>query len=186
MQRPVLIVIDMLQDFLKDWEPQRRQQLVASTNELAEMLRKSDCPVFWVRQEFEPDLHDAFAEMRSKEIRITIKGTDGCQMDRELVVAPSDMVIVKKRYSAFFGTKLDETLSVMQPDAIILAGINTHACIRTTAIDAYQRDWNVVLAADCIDSYDHEHHEISMRYMRDKIAVALTNAEIRSKLHSRN
>lgn len=181
-----MIVVDMLQDFLKDWEPQQRKRLVASINELVGILRKFDRPVFWVRQEFEPDLSDAFPQMRSKGIRTTIKGTDGCQMDRELFVAPSDMVIVKKRYSAFFGTKLDETLAATQPDAIILAGINTHACIRTTAIDGYQRDWNVVLASDCIDSYDRQHHEISMRYMRERIAVALTNAEIYSKLHNPN
>jgi isochorismate hydrolase len=35
---------------------------------------------------------------------------------------------------------------------------------RTAAIDAYRRDWKVVLAADCVDSYDREHHEISLRY----------------------
>jgi len=78
-------------------------------------------------------------------------------------------VIIKKRYSAFFGTTLDETLARLTPDTLILAGINTHACVRTTAIDAYQRDWPVVLAGDCIGSYDQEHHEISLRYMKDKI-----------------
>ena len=50
------------------------------------------------------------------------------------------------------------------------------------AVDAYQRDWPVVLAADCIDSYDREHHEISIRYMKDKIATVMTNAEIAAAL----
>ena len=66
--------------------------------------------------------------------------------------------------------------------SLLLAGINTHACIRMTAIDAYQRDWQVVLAADCIDSYDREHHEISLRYMRGKIAAVMSNDEIRTTL----
>jgi isochorismate hydrolase len=61
---------------------------------------------------------------------------------------------------------------------LILAGINTHACIRMTAIDAYQRDIPVILAADCIGSYDREHHEISLRYMKDKIAVVMSNGEL--------
>jgi isochorismate hydrolase len=89
---------------------------------------------------------------------------------------------VKKRYSAFFGTALDETLAQLKPDAIILAGINTHACIRTTAIDAYQRDWPVVLASECIDSYDREHHEVSLKYMKDKIARVMSNQEIEAEL----
>jgi isochorismate hydrolase len=93
-------------------------------------------------------------------------------------------VVVKKRYSAFFGTELDEILAQLKPDAIILSGINTHACVRTTAIDAYQRDWPVVLALDGIDSYDREHHEVSVRYMKDKLARVMTNREIESALES--
>ena len=51
-----------------------------------------------------------------------------------------------------------------------------------TAIDAYQRDWKIVVAAECVDSYDREHHDISMKYMKDKIATIMTNREIRSAL----
>jgi nicotinamidase-related amidase len=178
MEKPVLIVIDMLRDFLESWERIKKERLVNSINELVAIMREFSLPVIWVRQEFESDLRDAFPEMRAKGIRISIKGTPGCEIVPELAVAPSDVVIVKRRYSAFYGTNLDETLARLRPDAIILAGINTHACIRTTAIDAYQRDWPVILAADCIDSYDREHHEISLRYMRDKIAGLMNNREI--------
>lgn len=52
-----------------------------------------------------------------------------------------------------------------------------------TAIDAYQRDWPVVLASDCISSYDREHHDVTLKYMKDKIAVVLTNQEIGIALH---
>jgi nicotinamidase-related amidase len=182
MKKPVLIVVDMLRDSLAGWEPDRKARLVHSINELAGVMRSFFRPLVWVRQEFEPDLRDAFPEMKAKGIRTTIKGTPGCQILPELAVAPSDAVIVKKRYSAFYGTALDETLLRLGPDTIILAGINTHACIRTTAIDAYQRDWPVVLAADCIDSYDREHHEISLRYMKDKIAAVMTNKELKAAL----
>jgi nicotinamidase-related amidase len=185
MKSPVLIVIDMLNDFLANWEPGQRQKLVQAINELVGVMRGYSHPVIWVRQEFEPDLQDAFPEMKAKGIHITIKGTMGCQIVSELAIALSDVVIVKKRYSAFFGTELDETLAQLRPDAIILAGINTHACIRTTAIDAYQRDWSVVLALECIDSYDREHHEVSLKYMKDKLAAVLTNQEIKSALQSR-
>lgn len=182
MNRPVLIVIDMLNDFLSDWEPARRERLVQAINELIGYVRTASMPLIWVRQEFEPDLRDAFPEMRAKGIHVTIKGTEGCKILEELSSTSSDRVIVKKRYSAFFGTELDRILREIGPGAIILAGINTHACIRTTAIDAYQRDWPVVLASDCIDSYDREHHDISLRYMKDKIAAVMSNREIRSAL----
>src|SRR5271166_5082650 len=182
MRKPALIVIDLLNDFLEGWEPKRKQALIHSVNELVALARSFGHPVLWVRQEFEPDLRDAFLEMKAKGIRNSIKGTRGCQIASELAVAPSDTVIVKKRYSAFYGTDLDGILARLRADAVILAGINTHACIRTTAIDAYQRDWTVILASDCIDSYDREHHEISLRYMKDKLAIVMSNKDIRSAL----
>ena len=178
MQKPVLLVIDVVNDYLEKWEASRRNQLICAINELVHIMRRAYCPVIWVRQEFEPDLRDAFPEMKAKAIYATVKGTPGAQFDSQLAVAPSDVLIVKKRYSAFFGTDLDEILRRMQPDTIVLAGINTHACIRTTAIDAYQRDWAVVLATDCIGSYDSEHHDVTLKYMKDKIATLLTNREI--------
>jgi nicotinamidase-related amidase len=184
MRKPALLVIDMLNDFFANYDPARKDKLVRSINELVAIVRERGLSVIWVRQEFDPDLHDAFPEMRAKQISITIKGTPGCQILSDLALAPSDPVVVKKRYSAFFGTNLDDLLSQIKPDAIILAGINTHACIRTTAIDAYQRDWPVVLASDCIDSYDREHHEVTLRYMKDKLATLSTNREIEMALRT--
>jgi nicotinamidase-related amidase len=178
MKRPVLIVVDMLRDFLDGWPAHAREKLVQSTNELVAIVRGRGNPIIWVRQEFEPDLSDAFPEMRAKRTPITIKGTPGCQIVPELPIGPSDTVLVKKRYSAFFGTDLDRILRELNPDTIILAGINTHACVRMTAIDAYQRDLPVVLARECVASYDEEHHAITLRYLQGKIAKLMTNAEI--------
>jgi nicotinamidase-related amidase len=141
MKAPAVIVVDMLNDFLQAWPPESKQRLVASTNALLAVARRHDRPVIWVRQEFQPDLRDAYPEMRKKGIRATIAGTPGCEIVSELNVAPSDPIVVKKRYSAFFDTTLDQVLAALAPDGLILAGINTHACIRATAIDAYQRDW---------------------------------------------
>jgi nicotinamidase-related amidase len=76
----------------------------------------------------------------------------GCQLATALDVAGADGVIVKKRYSGFFGTGLDDRLRAAEATTLVLAGVNTHACVRMTAIDAYQRDYDVVLAGDCIGS----------------------------------
>jgi maleamate amidohydrolase len=178
MQRPVLIVIDMLNDFFVDWNPASRRGLCASINELVESFRSKALPIIWVRQEFEPDLSDAFAEMRTKNLRKTIKGTPGCQILPELTVHPDDDVVIKKRYSAFFRTTLDHLLTKQAPDTLVFAGINTHACIRTAVIDAYQRDWPVVIALDCVDSWDKEHHRVSLQYMDGKLAKGLRNEQI--------
>ncbi len=174
----------MQNDFLDTWPVAARESILRSTHDLVLLIRSHGFPVVWVRQEFEADLSDGFREMKAKRISITIKGTSGCEIAPEMPVTVSDPVIVKKRYSAFFRTRLEELLAELRPDTLILAGINTHACIRMTAIDAYQRDWPVIIASDCVGSYDEEHHSVTLRYLQREIARAMSNREISAALEA--
>jgi isochorismate hydrolase len=47
-----------------------------------------------------------------------------------------------------------------------------------SALDAYQRDFRVVLAKERIGSYDEEHARASVDYMNGKIAKLATVSEI--------
>jgi len=173
-----LIVIDMMNGSFRGWADDARDRLVRNVNVLAAGLRNAGAPVIWVRQEFAEDMHDAFLEARDKKVRAYVRGTADCQLLATLDVHPDDEMLVKKRYSAFFGTDLDARLARLAPSRLVIAGVNTHACIRMTAIDAYQRDWRVILAADCVASHDRTHHETSMAYMNGKIGTALETPAI--------
>ena len=178
MRSTVLLVIDMQVDFFHhDRLKARQSELVARTNELVSRVRKAGVPVFWVRQEFAKDLTDAPLDVKRNGFRVTVAGTPGADFLPGLDVG-ADPVMTKKRYSAFFGTSLDETLCSYQCKRVIVAGVNTHACIRTTVVDAYQRDYDVILASDCIDSADAEHHDVSLRYMEGKLATSVRNTDI--------
>lgn len=179
-----LLVIDLLNDYLDQWPDADRRQLVANTNRLVAEFRARGRPVIWVRQEFEPDLSDAFLDMRAKNIFVTIRGTAGAQFDSDLDTGALEPVVIKKRYSAFFGTGLDALLADLKVDEIVLCGINTHACIRMAAIDAFQRDLPVIIAADCVGSYDPDHAAMSLSYMSGKIATVLDNDQIVARLDS--
>ena len=173
-----LIIIDLLNDFLDRWDAGRTAELIAQTNRLAAAFRMAGLPVIWVRQEFKPDLSDAFAEMRVRNIKATIMGTRGAQLHADLDWRPGDAVIVKKRYSAFFRTDLEDRLAHMGAGHVVLCGINTHASVRMTAIDAYQRDLRVTIARDCTASYDEEHARVSLAYMDGKIAAVAPSSVI--------
>jgi len=180
----VLLIIDMLNDFFAEGPlAARRPALVRALNELVALFRGHGLPIIWVRQEFAPDLHDAFLALRDSGTPVTIGGTAGCQMLPDLDVRPGDRIVVKKRYSAFFGTDLDDVLDSLGPGALVLAGVNTHACVRTTAIDAYQRDYRVVIASDCVASYDEEHHQVTMRYLAGRMSM-MTNTEFGERHHA--
>jgi nicotinamidase-related amidase len=171
--------------FAHDLLTRLRPALVANTNALVAAARAAGATVIWVRTEFSPDLADASIEVRKNQIHVVVSGTPGASFLPEINVIESDEFIVKKRYSAFFGTDLDERLSRLSCRQIIVAGINTHACVRSTVIDAYQRDFPVLLAKDCIASYDKEHHDISWRYMDGKLGRAMTNSELFKYLDAR-
>jgi maleamate amidohydrolase len=172
----------MLIDFIDPWPKADRAPLVDAIRSLAQTFRAAGHPIIWVRQEFEADLSDAFREMRRKNIRITIRGTQGCKIIPELVPYPDDPHVIKKRYSAFFGTHLDQLIVAHAVDTVVLAGVNTHACVRTTAIDAYQRDLNVIIPREAVGSYDRNHEDMSLRYMDGKIASVVSTTAVVSRI----
>ncbi|MHB1993268.1 cysteine hydrolase family protein [Metallibacterium scheffleri] len=175
----VTLIIDMQVDFFAhELLSKQRAELVARTNSLVAVARESAAFVVWIKQEFSPDLSDATLEVRNRMINVVIAGTPGASILPELDVRPSDRVLVKKRYSAFFGTNLDALLAQLNCTQLIVGGINTHACVRTTVVDAYQRDYAIILASDCIASHDKEHHDVTWRYMDGKFGRGMTNEQI--------
>lgn len=174
-----LVTIDLVQDFFKDKSiNEKRSVLVRNVNQLTAVARESNIPVIWVRQEFEPDLSDAYIGLRKTNTKITIKGTPGSQLLSGLITTNKDVDIVKKRFSAFYETKLDSVLMANSITGLIICGVKTHACIRTSVIDAYQRNLNVIIAKDCIADTNRSHSEMSLEYLSKYMARVLGNPEI--------
>lgn len=179
MRRPAIFVIDMLNDCFGHAQLQRlRPALCASINRLTAMARAAGHPVIWVRQEFEPDLSDAMLDMKRKGIHMFIKGTRGPLILDELDRADTDLEVVKKRYSMFFQTGLDALLQRLGTDQVVLAGVNTHACIRAAALDAYQRDFEVMIVRECVASKDVHHHDVTMDYLDGGVARVVSLDEL--------
>jgi nicotinamidase-related amidase len=169
-----LMIIDMQIDALEALPSTRAEQLVERQNRLARAFRARGLPVIMVRGEFKADLSDAFLEMRRKQVSVSIEGTPGAALHPALERDVGDIEIIKKRYSTFFRTNLDEILAEKGVGRLVLTGVNTHACIRMAAVDAYQRDLDVVIVEDAVASYDDEHASVSLRYMTDKIAAVMS------------
>lgn len=181
--KTTILIIDMLNDYFAAGPlREKRAVLVANINKLVSEGRKRGFSVIWVRQEFAPDLTDAFLVMRKRAIHITIADTDGCQLLPELERKSMDHEVIKKRYSAFFRTNLEDLLVSLKVTRLVICGINTHACVRMAAIDAYQRDYEVVIPCECVASPDQEHHDVSLRYLHGEIAQVQSLAEVFEEL----
>ena len=59
---------------------------------------------------------------------------------------------MKPRFSAFFGTPLDDMLRREGIDTVVLIGTTTPNCIRSTCYDALSLNYNVAVIEDCTSS----------------------------------
>lgn len=184
--RPALVIIDLLGDFFDQvlWPqsdlPAQRAALVEGLRPALAWFRRHREPVLWVRQEFAPDLADAFPHMRRSGRAYTLRGTPGAQILPELEVRPAEPVLVKKRFSAFFGTDLEARLRALQATTVVLAGITTSWCVRSTATDAYQHDLEVLLYRDCLGGFQHEAHIRDLAAMDGYIARLIAREDLDS------
>ena len=169
------MIIDMQKDFFTKEELQiQKDRLIKNINELTIFVRDNEIPVIWIRQIHKKDLSD----LQKNAQPAVIENTEGAQLIDGLIVRDIDLSVKKTNYSGFFKTNLDDLLESLNVDTLIVGGINTHACVRTTVIDAYQRNWDIIVAKDCVASWDKEHQDVTMRYFEPKIAKVLTNEEI--------
>ena len=84
--------------------------------------------------------------------------------------APTDIVLPKRRFSAFFKTDLDMTLRLLQIDTVAVTGITTHFCVLTTALDALCHDFRAVILEDCSAAPTPEIHQRTLdNYRRNPL-----------------
>ncbi len=61
-----------------------------------------------------------------------------------------DYFMFKPKHSAFFGTPLQSLLGQLGIRRLVLTGITSHQCVLFTAMDAYVRDYQLAVPADCV------------------------------------
>jgi Amidases related to nicotinamidase len=84
-------------------------------------------------------------ELRSKLLTF---GTWDFQIVDELAPEPTDIVIVKSRYSGFHGTNLDSVLRGRGIRNLLMVGIASNVCVESTVRDAYFNEYWPVMIAD--------------------------------------
>lgn len=86
------------------------------------------------------------------------EGSASVELDPGLGREPRDVVVTKKRASAFTGSDLDLVLRSSGVDTLVVAGVATSAMVAATAYDAADRDLRVHVASDvCADPVDAVH-----------------------------
>ena len=101
-------------------------------------------------------------------------GVRGEQMARILQPAEDDYFVLKPKHSAFYATTLDTLLAYIGARTLILTGIAGNICILFSANDAYMRDFNIVVPADCVVSNSEEENHHALEQMKGVLKADIT------------
>lgn len=145
-----VLVVDMLADFclpggamvLPGYE-----RLLAPQNAVIRSLRAAGGTVIYIVDAHRPQLRRDREFL--KRTPHCIEGTSGCEIVPELDHDPSDIIVLKRRFSGFFNTDLDLTLRDMMVDTVIVMGVVTNICVRSTVHDAFFLGYRVIVPQDC-------------------------------------
>jgi nicotinamidase-related amidase len=89
----------------------------------------------------------------------------------------------KKRLDCFHGTDLKTLLEILRVKNVILMGINTNTCVLNTAFTAFNHDYCVVVASDCVASmYGDDLHVLGLQNVARCLGWVLSNEDIKAKL----
>lgn len=109
----------------------------------------------------------------------TVEGTWGGEILPEVAPQPGEIVVRKWRSDSFLGTNLDMVLRAHSVQTVIVTGVVTQGCVESTARAAAFRDYYVVVAEDCVATYDRELHEASLKVLRTRVDVAPSDEILR-------
>lgn len=176
-----VLVIDMQNDFIAEGAPIEcpgGRDIISALSSFLDFARKENIPIIFTQEVHRPQRVDFGMELEREEPEHCIEGTPGVELIPQLVPQPGDYLIPKRRYSAFYSTDLEILLKGLKKNTLIITGAATNVCVYATALDAQQRDYRVVVLADCVAGTDRELHRAFLRNIEYVIGDVATAEEI--------
>lgn len=158
--RTAVLVVDMLNDFLEETGAMPLpggQRLYEPIRRLLAAARGHGSSVIWVCDTHPPE--DREFEKRTPHC---LAGTWGAQIVDALEPRDDDYRVPKRRYSGFFETDLDLRLRELRVSTLVLTGVVTNICVRSTAHDAFFRGYDVIVVQDCVAATSDREQDSSL------------------------
>jgi ureidoacrylate peracid hydrolase len=191
IEEGALLVVDVQGDFadpdvLGDLSEASRAAVANAVEEvlaLVDSARASGLEVIWIRgRESDPPWGSVLwllgREGREDEgAGVCVPGSPGHDFWR---VAPRDgeVIVTKERYSGFVRTNLEEILLDHGRRWVAVCGLTTECCVASTAWDAIQRDFRVVVVGDASAAYDEGMHTAALESMAESVGIVVSAHEL--------
>jgi len=172
----VVIVSDMLRGFLEEGYPlycgARARRIIPNVQGLLEQELAQGSKVFFLCDHHAPD--DPEFKMFPPH---SIEGTAEAEVIPELAQYEGE-IIPKRTFSSFLNTSLDEKLSQLKPEKLIVCGVCTHICVLYAVADARIRGYEVEVPVDCVASFDETAHHFALQHMERVLGAKLTSFRV--------
>ena len=159
-----VLIIDMVNDFLTEGGKMvlpGGDSIVPFQQALIAAARSAGLPIVYVNDAHRPGLVGTDREFK-KRGEHCIEGTWGAAVIDDLEPREGDIQVTKRRFSGFFNTDLDLTLKDAQVDTLIVMGVVTNICVRSTIHDAFFHGYAVIVPHDCVAATGEREQESSL------------------------
>lgn len=172
--KTAVVVIDMINDFVTGvFKNKRAEMIIPNVKQLLNFARENKIPVVYVNDAHLPNVDVEFDVWPQH----AVAGTLGAQVVDELKPEKSDFVLEKRRYSAFYGTSLDQLLRELKVDTLILTGVVTDICIQHTAADAFFRGYKIIVPEDCVEAINEQTQKAALDYLKRVYGSKIARAD---------
>jgi maleamate amidohydrolase len=164
---PAVLVVDMQIGFTApEISPVAGElgTVVAATNRILAAARGAGAPAYFTVIGYGPECPDdaGLWPKKGPYLRTLTLGSDLVKLDPRVERLPSDLVLVKKHASAFFGTHLAPMLTAKGIDTVVVTGCTTSGCVRATTVDALGYGFRPIVPLEAVGDRADEPHEASL------------------------
>ena len=167
--------------------PPQREALVQNYVRLVAHCRSVGTPLIYTVIHRHPDNIDApktLADAGPTGGAPMLAGTPAAEIIDDIRPQPKDWVIMKPRFSAFYGTHLDTILTDLGTETILVGGISTQRSVEGTARDAKNRDMQCIVVSDCCTAGELDVHEMTIKHVLPLLVRVRTTDEVIAALRS--
>jgi maleamate amidohydrolase len=180
-QRPALVVIDFVKAYLTPGSVLYAGAGVEAARTACESLlkaaRAANIPVLHTNVAYQSGGRDGgvfFRKLPALKCFETGVSPELTEFAAGLEPARGEILITKQYASAFFGTSLAATLTSMQIDTLLIAGVSTSGCIRASAVDACQHGFIPLVVRDAVGDRAPGPHEANLFDLQAKYAEVVS------------
>lgn len=170
-QETALLLVDLQNDFLA--LPGLVPEVDVLCGKAASLLRgfrELRLPVAHAHTVTRADGSDRMPHWRRLGITRCVEGTPGAEPPPPLAPLAGELVARKRYYSAFGDPRLEAWLRERRVERLVVAGVYLHGCVRASALDAYERGYEVWVADDAVGTSEPLHGELSRAWLRERAA----------------